>query len=117
MADSKATIRFVLDRTLGRQLRRDPEFQADLFDKAQTLASNATANGKKWNTSYSAEATRGPQGLPRVEANALPAPGNANFGGIGSWIEFGTQDAPARSPLRNAVQASGMTLSEGRGDQ
>jgi hypothetical protein len=113
MADPKATIRFVLDRTLGRQLRNDPEFQANLFDKAQTLASNATANGKKWNRSYSAEATRGPQGLPRVEANALPTPGNANFGGVGSWIEFGTQDAPPRFPLRNAVQASGMTLEEG----
>lgn len=117
MADPKVTVRFVPDRTLNRQLRKDPQFQAHLFQRAQDVAGVATANGRRVNRTYAAEVSQGPEGLPRVEADALPSPRNANFGGVASWIEWGTQDAPARAPLRRAVESCGLRLSDRGADK
>lgn len=113
----RATIRFVPDRTLPRQLRHDPQFQAFLAERAQDVASGASSLGRTVNRTYRAEVTSGPTGLPRVEADALPTPRNANFGGVASWIEWGTRTLRPVAPLRRAVQSAGLTLSERGADE
>lgn len=112
-----ASIRFVIDRTYARHLRNDPKFRAGLAEVAESVASAATANGQKVNATYHAEVTTGPEGLPRVVASALPDIRNENFGGVASWIEFGTQSMrKIPAPLRNAVASTGLKLRHG-GDE
>lgn len=109
----RASIRFVPDRTLPRQLRHDPEFQATLHRAAENVANAATNRGRMVAKRYRATVSTNPDGLPRVEGNAPAKPGNESFGGVGSFIEWGTRTLQASSPLRNAVVDAGLTLSDG----
>ena len=99
---------------------------------AQRIADEATAAGARWSKSYAAKPVSVLEGAKqdaqgrwrgeggkfvktfgmRVEANANASPNVAAFGGVGSWIEFGTTKFPPRSPLRNAVIQCGYELGE-----
>lgn len=111
MSGVSASIRFVPDRSLARQLERDPAYQAALRERADDVAREAQNLGQRANKTYTATVEHGERG-PRVVTTALPSPGNANFGGVASWIEWGTVTLNPVAPLRTGVRAAGLRLNE-----